>query len=125
MACPLCEKIDKGETVVTNESAAALWDAYPVSPGHALVVPRRHEANFLALAAQEQQDIWALVGKVRRRIEEEQSPQGYNIGINIGEAAGQTVGHAHLHIIPRYEGDVEDPRGGVRWVVPEKAKYWS
>ena len=88
-----------------DELVVTMWDGFPVSPGHVLVVPRRHVA--------------------RTEIEKDFAPDGYNIGINDGAAAGQTVLHLHLHVIPRYEGDVEDPRGGIRHVIPAKADYWS
>ena len=69
--------------------------------------------------------MWRLVNTVRARVEGELHPDGYNLGVNVGQAAGQTVGHVHIHLIPRYAGDVEDPRGGIRWVIPAKARYWE
>jgi len=110
--------------VAVNEHAAAFPDAFPLNSGHCLIVPRRHEADFLALSWDEQGAIWALIPAVRRHIEGSVVPDGYNIGINVGEAAGQTVAHAHLHLIPRFRADVPDPRGGIRWVIPSKAQYW-
>ena len=110
---------------MANDLAVAFLDAFPLSAGHCLVVPPRHEPDFLALTQAEQVAIRALVPAVRRHIEVTGGPAGYNIGINVGEAAGQTVAHAHLDVIPRHEGDVPDPRGGVRWVIPAKAKYWE
>ena len=110
--------------MAVNQHAVAFPDAFPLNEGHCLIVPRRHEADFLALTSEEQAAIWALVPAVRRLIEERGLPHGYNIGINIGAAAGQTIGHAHLHVIPRYHADVPDPRGGIRWVIPAKARYW-
>ncbi|MBI5486029.1 MAG: HIT family protein [Deltaproteobacteria bacterium] len=103
----------------------ALADAYPVSPGHVLIVPRRHEPDFFRLTDEERAAMWEMVPAVRRTIERNHAPAGYNIGINVGAAAGQTVPHAHLHVIPRYAGDSADPRGGVRWVLPERARYWQ
>lgn len=123
--CPFCIRIASGETLVTGDLAVAIADAHPVAPGHALVVPRRHEANFLALTAAEQSAIWELVSTVCTGIESRQEVDGYNLGVNVGAAAGQTVGHAHLHVIPRRAGDVEDPRGGIRWVIPARAAYWA
>ena len=108
-----------------NDLAAALSDIYPVSPGHTLIVPRRHMEDFLELTQQEQEAVWSLVAPVRNKIESLHAPSGYNIGVNIGEAGGQTIAHTHLHVIPRYAGDVEDPRGGIRWVIPDKAVYWQ
>ena len=109
--------------VLGNELAVTFSDAFPVSPGHMLIVPRRHVSDFFSLTAEEQAAIWSLVVSVRRHIETQHAPDGYNLGINVGSSAGQTVPHAHLHIIPRYDGDVDDPRGGIRWVLPSKAGY--
>jgi diadenosine tetraphosphate (Ap4A) HIT family hydrolase len=122
--CPLCERLAKGASVESNALAAAIPDGFPVSQGHTLVVPRRHEADVFRLNADETRAVLELVGQVRDRLARELKPDGFNIGINVGAAAGQTVAHAHVHVIPRKKGDVEDPRGGVRWVVPGKAKYW-
>jgi diadenosine tetraphosphate (Ap4A) HIT family hydrolase len=108
-----------------NELAVAVYDGYPISPGHSLIVPRRHIDDLFALTQEEQTAIWALVAPVRQNIEKDRSPDGYNIGINIGATGGQTVPHAHLHVIPRYSGDVQDPRGGIRWIIPSKAAYWQ
>lgn len=121
--CLLCERIAAGELLAENALAAAFADAFPLTPGHALIVPRRHEPDFLALASDEQGAVWALVVPVRRRIEEHHRPDGYNLGVNVGAAAGQTIGHAHLHVIPRYRGDVTEPRGGIRWIIPDRARY--
>ena len=125
MNCVFCDRLTRGNLVVANELAAAFPDAFPLGDGHCLIVPRRHEADFFALATEEQAAIWALVAAVRRHVEQTGVPDGYNIGINVGEAAGQTVAHAHLHVIPRYRADVPDPRGGIRWVIPAKARYWE
>ena len=124
LPCIFCERVARGSLVAVNQHAVAFPDAFPLNEGHCLIVPRRHEADFLALTSDEQAAIWALVPAVRRLIEERGLPHGYNIGINIGAAAGQTIGHAHLHVIPRYHADVPDPRGGIRWVIPAKARYW-
>ena len=88
------------------------------------MVPVRHEADFFALSIAEQTDVLSLVNEVRAELSETLQPDGFNIGINAGPAAGQTVGHAHVHVIPRFGGDVPDPRGGIRWVLPERAAYW-
>jgi diadenosine tetraphosphate (Ap4A) HIT family hydrolase len=125
-ACVFCERIELGDVLLSNEHAAAFEDGFPISPGHTLIVPRRHEADLLALAEEEQAAIWSLIAPVRQMIEAQWgAPDGYNIGVNIGTAAGQTIAHAHLHLIPRWHGDVADPRGGVRRVVPSKAAYWK
>ena len=123
--CPFCIRIVHSQVIFENELAVAIYDGYPVSRGHALIVPRRHIADLLALTEEEQTAIWALVAPARKNIERDHSPDGYNIGVNIGAAGGQTVPHAHLHVIPRYSGDVQDPRGGIRWIIPSKARYWQ
>lgn len=124
MSCPLCERVNAGQASEVNDLAAAIPDGFPVAPGHTLIVPRRHEADVFKLSPEETSALLQLVGLVRERLDRELKPDGFNIGINVGAAAGQTVAHAHVHVIPRKKGDVEDPRGGVRWVVPGKAKYW-
>lgn len=103
----------------------ALWDSYPVSPGHALIVPRRHVASLFESTAIEREAILRLVDKAQQLIAEQYAPDAFNLGINDGVAAGQSVPHLHVHLIPRYRGDVPDPRGGVRWVIADRAKYWS
>jgi diadenosine tetraphosphate (Ap4A) HIT family hydrolase len=105
--------------------AAAFRDRYPLSEGHSLVVPGRHVASLSDLTAEEEAELWALVREVREDLAASHDPGGFNIGVNDGEAAGQTVGHAHIHVIPRYAGDVVDPRGGIRWVIPDRAAYWT
>jgi diadenosine tetraphosphate (Ap4A) HIT family hydrolase len=124
-SCPFCELLAQGlPNGRIEEAAAAFPDKYGVSKGHTLVVPVRHESDFLLLSIDEQAAIWNLARSVMAELKQAYQPDGFNIGINIGEAAGQTVGHAHLHVIPRYRGDATDPRGGVRWVIPERAVYW-
>lgn len=123
--CVFCQRIGTAHLVARSEDAVAFHDAYPVSPGHTLVVPVRHEPDFFALTEEERRALWSLVEEVRDRLEEVHAPDGYNVGVNAGWAAGQTVAHAHVHVIPRYEGDVEDPRGGIRHVMPEKVAYWE
>lgn len=107
-----------------TQYARAFRDQYPISPGHTLIIPVRHVASLFELSADEQTEMWKLVAVIREQLQQEFTPDGFNIGLNDGIAAGQTVMHAHIHVIPRYAGDVPDPRGGVRWVLPEKAKYW-
>lgn len=109
--------------MLSSELAVAFFDGYPVNPGHVLVIPRRHEANFFDLTEEERIDIFRLVDKVRELIAERYTPDGFNVGVNVGAAAGQTIFHAHVHLIPRYKGDVPQPRGGVRGVIPEKQQY--
>ena len=100
-------------------------DAYPVSPGHTLVIPTRHVGSFFELDEAERAVLLNLLARAREGLEREFKPDGYNIGINDGAPAGQTVPHLHIHLIPRYQGDLSDPRGGVRWVIPDKARYWE
>jgi diadenosine tetraphosphate (Ap4A) HIT family hydrolase len=122
--CPFCD-LPPDRILRSGLHARALRDAFPVTPGHTLVVPTRHVASLYDLPPEEQAALWELAGEVRADLVASHDPDGFNIGVNDGEAAGQTVGHAHIHVIPRYGGDVEDPRGGIRWVVPEKAVYWE
>jgi diadenosine tetraphosphate (Ap4A) HIT family hydrolase len=122
--CVFCAHLVCNEVLAENELAAGFLAGYPVSPGHVLIVPRRHEADFFCLSEEEQTAMVALVGPVRRQLDTTYGPDAYNLGANIGKAAGQTIPHAHLHVIPRYVGDVEEPRGGVRWVLPATARYW-
>ena len=122
--CPFCS-IPADRVLLESAVAVACWDAYPVSEGHTLVVPRRHVASVFGLSPTEQQELWGLLARVREALNERLRPDGFTIGINDGAAAGQTVGHAHIHVIPRRKGDVPDPRGGIRWVIPAKAAYRS
>jgi diadenosine tetraphosphate (Ap4A) HIT family hydrolase len=100
-------------------------DGFPISPGHTLIIPRRHTGSFFDLSETERNSLLSLLEDAKRRLDKEFRPDGYNIGINDGSSAGQTVPHLHIHLIPRFHGDREDPRGGVRWIIPEKADYWS
>lgn len=123
LPCPFCE-IDEQRVVTGNELAVAVCDRFPVNPGHTLVIPRRHVASWFEATPVEQAAIMALAEEIRAELEQQpEPPHGYNLGINIGEAAGQTVMHLHLHVIPRFHGDVDDPRGGVRHVVPMRGRY--
>lgn len=106
-------------------TGCAVPDQYPLSKGHTLVIPRHHVASIYDLSPEETSELWKLAGEVRSKLAEELRPDGFNIGLNDGAAAGQTIGHAHIHIVPRLSGDVPDPRGGVRWVIPERAAYWD
>lgn len=124
MSCPFCERIANGNVTHATQLSAALLDGFPLNPGHTLVVPRQHEADLYALSEEQQLDVWMLAGRVRRDLGASHGPDGFNVGLNLGAAGGQTIGHAHVHVIPRFAGDVPDPRGGVRWVVPARAAYW-
>ncbi len=123
-ACPLCAAIARMSPIDAAHLAVAIPDAFPVSPGHTLILPRRHVADWFDLGSEEQAAIVALAGRVRERITSDRHPDGWNLGVNVGEAGGQTIGHVHLHLIPRYLGDRSDPRGGVRWILPDRAVYW-
>jgi diadenosine tetraphosphate (Ap4A) HIT family hydrolase len=108
-----------------SEYGVLIRDGYPISPGHTLIIPKRHVGSFFDLFPDERDDLLKLLDRAKKGVDIEFAPQGFNIGINDGEVAGQTVPHLHIHLIPRYQGDRADPRGGVRWIIPEKADYWS
>lgn len=124
MECPFCT-LSPSRMLARSPTAVAFRDAYPISPGHTLIVPLRHVGSFFALRSDEQSEILALLNQTKRQLDEEFHPDAYNIGVNDGVAAGQTIAHVHIHLIPRYGGDCADPRGGVRWIVPGKADYWT
>jgi superfamily II DNA or RNA helicase/diadenosine tetraphosphate (Ap4A) HIT family hydrolase len=120
--CPFCGV--KGERLFHEGGlVVGVWDAFPVSPGHALIVPKRHVATWFDATPEEHAEIIRAIGLARTIIEQRYHPDGFNIGVNVGEAAGQTIFHLHVHIIPRYEGDLPDPRGGVRNLFPGKGLY--
>jgi diadenosine tetraphosphate (Ap4A) HIT family hydrolase len=123
-ACPFCS-VSPDRLFHRGDTILGLWDGFPVSPGHALLVPRRHVATWFEASADERAELVAGIDRAREAIAQRHRPAGFNVGMNLGEAAGQTVAHLHVHVIPRYPGDVDDPRGGIRWVVPGKARYWS
>jgi diadenosine tetraphosphate (Ap4A) HIT family hydrolase len=123
-SCPFCS-LPASRIVHFNELALVIRDGFPVSRGHTLVIPRRHVGSFFELTGAERASVFALVEVARAALESELHPDGYNIGINEGAAAGQTVPHLHVHLIPRFAGDQPDPRGGIRWIFPDRADYWS
>jgi len=120
--CPLCSRASE-RVAFSSTHGEGIWDAYPVSPGHILIVPQRHAATWNELTDVEKAWAWSAVDQAIAAIRSRHSPDGFNVGFNLGIAAGQTVLHFHLHVIPRYVGDVHDPRGGVRFVIPTKANY--
>lgn len=122
--CPFCN-LENSRILLTNFHAIAIYDGFPVSPGHCLIIPKRHFASFFEATKEEQVALLDLLSEMQELLMREHSPDGFNVGINVGEAAGQTVMHLHIHLIPRYVGDQPDPRGGVRWIFPEKADYWT
>lgn len=119
--CLFCK--DARGVSLTHELAYSARDSYPVSPGHTLVIPRRHVASFFDLTPAEVSACMGLITEERRLLDEQIKPDGYNIGVNVGPAAGQSIFHVHIHVIPRYKGDVENPQGGVRHVIAKNAHY--
>ena len=122
--CVFCDLVDVAEFTNSNDHAVAFRDAYAVSIGHTLVIPKMHNPDLFTLPRKVRLAVWELVDEVQIELRAQLKPDGFNVGINVGKAAGQTVFHAHVHIIPRWIGDVEDPRGGIRWVLPDRARYW-
>ena len=110
---------------MANKLAMAIRDEFPVSPGHTLIIPKRHVVTFFDTTTEERFAIFELMDKAKLALDAELHPAAYNIGVNDGAAAGQTIPHLHIHLIPRFAGDGDDPRGGVRWIFTEKAKYWK
>jgi diadenosine tetraphosphate (Ap4A) HIT family hydrolase len=124
--CPFCnidKTIDKDRIVYQDDTWIAIYDNYPVSQGHVLLIPKRHVKTFFELNILELESVGLTIGIIKMILDKKYHPTGYNIGANCGESAGQTVMHCHIHIIPRYDGDMDDPRGGVRGVIPGKQKY--
>jgi diadenosine tetraphosphate (Ap4A) HIT family hydrolase len=122
--CPFCTLL-QARIIDASSYGLVVRDAFPISPGHTLIIPTRHIGSFFDLSSDEREDLMSLLATAKANVEAEFKPDGYNIGINDGPAAGQTVPHLHIHLIPRYKGDLPDPRGGVRWIIPDKADYWS
>lgn len=120
--CVFCQR-DSLQIIAENELALAFYDGCPVSKGHTLVIPKRHVATYFEASPEEHAAMINLVYETRKILQEKFNPDGYNIGANVGPAAGQTVFHFHVHIIPRYRGDVKDPRGGVRKVIPSRSSH--
>jgi len=122
--CLFCRWFAQGKAVAECGAVAAFQDGFPVTPGHLLVVPKRHVADGLALSQQEIRDSEVLIRRLVEQIrKDDPGVTGFNIGINIGRSAGQTVMHAHIHLIPRRDGDTDDPKGGVRGVIQGKRGY--
>lgn len=124
MNCPFCNILEH-EIIAESEYSFAKLDGYPVSKGHTLLISKRHVASYFDLTEAEQMDLLKLLNLVKSNADKQFLTNHYNVGINCGELSGQTIGHVHIHLIPRIQGDVDDPRGGVRWVIPNKAKYWD
>jgi len=121
--CRFCISKPGRRVMIKSKFGFAAWDRHPASDGHFLVIPYRHFASYFDINDEEREDLWNLVAEGKAMADEKWKPDGYNIGINVGEAAGQSVHHLHIHVIPRYKGDVENPKGGVRGVIPDKKLY--
>lgn len=119
----LFQEIPPERWMASNDTAFAIRDAFPVSPGHSLVVTKRRIATWWEATETERRDVIALIDVIKQHLDAELHPDGYNVGFNAGEAAGQTVPHLHVHVIPRFAGDVDDPRGGVRHTIPGVGNY--
>lgn len=121
--CPFCNLARRVKIVCESATCVAFLDGYPVSPGHTLIIPKRHVASYFDLTNHEREAMNIMAQYVKQKLDETYHPDGYNIGINVGKAAGQSVFHCHMHIIPRYKGDTPNPKGGVRGVIPDKQGY--
>lgn len=119
MTCPFCQ-ID---AYLENDLCYARLDLYPVTEGHTLIIPKRHAVTWFDMNREEQIATLDLIEQAKHHLNRKYQPDGFNIGANCGQVAGQSIDHAHIHLIPRYTGDMPDPKGGVRGVIPEKQKY--
>ena len=122
-ACPFCHLADDVELIAESPLSLAFYDKFPVNPGHTLIIPKRHVASYFDLTEEEILDMQRLLKMVQPIVAERFQPDGFNIGVNIGLMAGQSIFHVHMHLIPRFKGDVENPRGGVRGVIPARQNY--
>ena len=122
--CVFCA-IPSERIVNSNIFGFVIRDGFPISEGHTLIIPKRHIGSFFDLETVERDSLFELLDQEKSVLTDKLIPDGFNIGINDGPAAGQTIEHLHIHLIPRYKGDLPDPRGGVRWIIPAKAKYWD
>ena len=122
--CPFCH-LPADRIILTNDFAIGIRDGFPVSNGHTLIMPKRHVGSFFETTPDERTALFDLLDTAKNALATELQPAAYNIGINDGTAAGQTVPHLHIHLIPRYTNDDSDPRGGIRKIFPKKAKYWA
>lgn len=123
--CLFCDKDNKKEhkIILENDFCYARWDNFPVSKGHLEIVPKAHIDSFFDLTNEQLSQVYSLLIAVREIVQKQYNPDGYNVGINEGEAAGRTIHHLHIHLVPRYKGDVENPRGGVRNIISGKGSY--
>ncbi len=116
-------EIPKERIIYKSEYFYIIKDGYPVSPGHLLIISNHIKKDFFNLSIEEKNELPQIIDKAKELIEQEYTPDGYNIGMNCGKSSGQTVFHFHCHVIPRYKGDMKNPRGGVRGVIPQKMDY--
>lgn len=122
--CIFCQNfIPNRKPLLQNKLAIAYFDEFPVSKGHILIISKRHATTFFDLTKEEQISLITLLNECKEYIDKKYNPDGYNVGLNCGEFAGQSVMHVHMHLIPRYKGDVSNPRGGIRGVIPNKKNY--
>lgn len=122
--CIFCDfQFDKTKVVMENELAYAIYDSFPVNDGHTLIIPKRHAETFFDLTSEEVKAMYELASEMKKKLDSLYHPDGYNVGLNCGEAGGQTIMHCHMHLIPRYKGDIENPRGGVRKIIKNKVPY--
>jgi diadenosine tetraphosphate (Ap4A) HIT family hydrolase len=122
-SCPFCKLGPERKVIARSRYAFSVFDGFPVSKGHALIIPKRHCHDYFELTFKEQSECVIMLNIVKKIVNKKFNPDGFNVGININEAAGQTVPHVHIHLIPRYKGDVKEPRGGVRGVIPKSKNY--
>ena len=120
--CPFCN-IEEERIILKNDLCYAIYDKFPVNEGHILIIPFRHFSSFFDATKEEKIAIFDLLDDCKKLLDDKFKPDGYNIGVNVGHYAGQTIFHLHVHLIPRYKGDIDNPRGGVRGVIPEKRMY--
>jgi diadenosine tetraphosphate (Ap4A) HIT family hydrolase len=123
VTCPFCNPNSDRELILESATAYAIYDKFPVNNGHALIIPKKHCSDYFQLSFKEQSACWFVLNKVKEIITAKFNPDGYNVGINVNRVAGQTIDHVHIHLIPRYSGDVEIPEGGIRGVIPAKQRY--
>ena len=124
MDCIFCKIIKNcGEIIAENELSVAFYDSFPVSDGHTLIIPKRHAETYFDLTKEEMTSMFELSKEVKVILDKKYKPDGYNVGFNVGEYGGQTVMHCHMHVIPRYKGDIENPCGGIRKIIKMKTNY--
>src|SRR5262245_61769877 len=121
--CTFCS-MEAARIIYQSDHVLVIRDGFPISKGHTLIIPKRHVQSFFETTNEEERELFNVLRLEKSKLDHEFHPDGYNVGINDGTAAGQTVMHLHIHLIPRYVNDVQDPRGGVRWIIPSKAAYW-